>query len=152
MEDYLAMVTRDNKLFSSTTVPISYQFLLVFETLPPPHSHSSMSDVSLLVEPRQEKESRLRSWWRFFQSVLLGKSPRFQRLPEEYILKIEIEKEMKKHEIFLAEVSEKDADRSMLDGSVREYFVCQASDMRDITQKIARSSELEYENRLTRTS
>ena len=137
------MVTRDNKLFSSTTVPISYQFLLVFETLPPPHSHSSMSDVSLLVEPRQEKESRLRRWWRFFQSVLLGKSPLYQRLPEEYILKIEIEKEMKRHEIFQAEVSEKDADRSMLDGSVTEYFVCQASDMMDIAQKTARSAKID---------
>ena len=147
------MVTRDNKLFSSTTVPISYQFQLVFETLPPPHSHSSMSDVSVLVEPQPapEKESRLRRWWRFFQSVLLGKSPRYQRLPEEYILKIEIEKEMKKHEIFQAEVSEKDAERSMLDGSVTEYFVHQASDMRDITQETARRSEVECEDSLTRT-
>ena len=59
---------------------------------------------------------------------------------------------MKKHEIFQVEFSEKDADRSMLDGSVREYFVCQASDMRDIAQKTARRSEVECEDRLTWTS
>ena len=49
---------------------------------------------------------------------------------------------MKKHEIFQAEVSEKDTESSMLDGSVTEYFVHQASDMRDIILKTARRSEV----------